>query len=36
MGIGALLGVQSEEWYHTRKDVGDSNWNKKSIETCAL
>jgi hypothetical protein len=36
MGIDVLLGVQSEGWYHMRKDVGASNWSIGNIEVCAL
>jgi hypothetical protein len=36
MGIDVLLGVQSEGWYHMRKDVGASNWSKGNIEVCVL
>jgi hypothetical protein len=36
MGIGVLSKVQSERWYHTRKDVGASNWSKGGIEVCVL
>jgi len=36
MGINILPRVQSKRWYHVKEDVGASNWNKSSIEACAL
>lgn len=36
MGINALQKVQNHGWDHKRKDMGASNYSKRSIETCVL